>query len=234
MNKLISVILAKYILMIALVGIYIPLFKYLCGGFSFNIFQGNVILIEDAYQYLIQSLHSIIPTYSSNNILLYSSYQALNVCDFTTIWHSASYNISSETCHYYNLFYSNEVKIFNFAKEYLQTNILKELYFTTSTIVDDLIFYPLQKKIYISFNETSLIFFRMINNTNEVLYGVSTYTVFPNEYLPYLQKLQCFCFEELRLQPLESVDLPVLFYIQPHASSDTKLTLCYTFLKINS
>lgn len=219
--------------MIALVGIYIPLFKYLCGGFTFNIFQGSLILMEDAYQYTVKSLDSILST-NSNNILLYSSYQSLEVCDFTILWHSAPHNVYGETCNYYNLFYSNDVKIFSSVTEYSQTNILKELYFTTSTIVDNLIFYPLQKKIYISFNETSLIFFRMINNTNEILYGVSTYTVFPNEYLPYLQKLQCFCFEELRLQPLESVDLPVLFYIQPHASYDTKLTLCYTFLKINS
>jgi cytochrome c oxidase assembly protein Cox11 len=45
-----------------------------------------------------------------------------------------------------------------------------------------------------------------------------------------MHKLQCFCFEELRLCSFDSVDLPVLFYLDTIDSLDLKVSLTYTFL----
>jgi cytochrome c oxidase assembly protein Cox11 len=53
----------------------------------------------------------------------------------------------------------------------------------------------------------------------------------------FFNKIQCFCFEEQRLRPGESIDLPVLFYIDPEFATDRRLrnvdhvTLSYVFFK---
>ena len=65
--------------------------------------------------------------------------------------------------------------------------------------------------------------------------GIATYTVQPFEAGLYLNKIQCFCFEEQRLNPQEEVDLPVFFYIDPEYTNDPRLesvdniVLSYTF-----
>lgn len=98
-------------------------------------------------------------------------------------------------------------------------------------------FVPLQDKIRINPGETSLIFYRAINNLDEPVVGVATYTVLPYEAGPYFNKIQCFCFEEQMLKPHEDVVMPVLFYIDPEFSKDPQLgsvddvTLSYTFFR---
>jgi cytochrome c oxidase assembly protein subunit 11 len=50
-------------------------------------------------------------------------------------------------------------------------------------------------------------------------------------------KIQCFCFEEQRLEAGETVEMPVFFYIDPeilkdpHCDAVRELTLSYTFFK---
>lgn len=53
----------------------------------------------------------------------------------------------------------------------------------------------------------------------------------------FFNKIQCFCFEEQRLRPKESIDMPVFFYIDPEFATDRRLknvdhiTLSYVFFK---
>ncbi len=53
----------------------------------------------------------------------------------------------------------------------------------------------------------------------------------------YFNKIQCFCFEEQRLEPHEEVDMPVFFFIDPEILEDpalknvNRITLSYTFFK---
>lgn len=67
--------------------------------------------------------------------------------------------------------------------------------------------------------------------------GVSTYNVMPMKAGIHFNKIQCFCFEEQRLLPHETVEMPVLFYIDPAMLDDRemrgvdKLTLSYTFFR---
>ena len=55
--------------------------------------------------------------------------------------------------------------------------------------------------------------------------------------LQYFNKIQCFCFEEQRLNPNEEVDMPVFFYIDPEYLEDPflekvdEITLSYTFFE---
>lgn len=50
-------------------------------------------------------------------------------------------------------------------------------------------------------------FYTATNRTSRAIDGVSTYNVVPFEAGQYFNKIQCFCFEEQRLNPNEQVGL---------------------------
>ncbi|EDV27918.1 uncharacterized protein TRIADDRAFT_37145 [Trichoplax adhaerens] len=98
-------------------------------------------------------------------------------------------------------------------------------------------FRPKQKEIQLIPGETALAFYAAKNPTDEPIIGISTYNVIPFEAGLYFNKVQCFCFEEQRLNPHEEVDMPVFFYIDPEIMNDPALaridtiTLSYTFFE---
>ncbi|KAK0163075.1 hypothetical protein PV327_006786 [Microctonus hyperodae] len=98
-------------------------------------------------------------------------------------------------------------------------------------------FKPQQREITVLPGETALAFYTATNPTDEAIIGVSTYNVVPFEAGQYFNKIQCFCFEEQRLNAHESVDMPVFFYIDPEFADDPLLencniiTLSYTFFE---
>src|SRR4051794_9808872 len=61
--------------------------------------------------------------------------------------------------------------------------------------------------------------------------------VTPQQVGQYFNKIQCFCFEEQKLQAGESVDMPVFFYIDPDFAKDplmrdvSDVVLSYVFFK---
>ncbi|XP_033840484.1 cytochrome c oxidase assembly protein COX11, mitochondrial [Periophthalmus magnuspinnatus] len=98
-------------------------------------------------------------------------------------------------------------------------------------------FRPQQSEIYVVPGETALAFYKAKNPTDKPIIGISTYNVVPFEAGQYFNKIQCFCFEEQRLNPHEEVDMPVFFYIDPEFDSDPRMarvntiTLSYTFFE---
>jgi len=98
-------------------------------------------------------------------------------------------------------------------------------------------FRPQQAEIKLAPGETALAFYKAKNPTDKPIVGISTYNVVPFEAGPYFNKIQCFCFEEQRLNPYEEVDMPVFFYIDPEFCDDPKMervdviTLSYTFFE---
>lgn len=98
-------------------------------------------------------------------------------------------------------------------------------------------FRPQQTEIYVVPGETALAFYRAKNPTDKPIIGISTYNVVPFEAGQYFNKIQCFCFEEQRLNPQEEVDMPVFFYIDPEFAEDPRMinvdliTLSYTFFE---
>lgn len=98
-------------------------------------------------------------------------------------------------------------------------------------------FKPQQTEIFVVPGETALAFYRARNPTDKPITGISTYNVVPFEAGQYFNKIQCFCFEEQRLNPHEEVDMPVFFYIDPEFDEDPRMarvdtiTLSYTFFE---
>ncbi len=66
-------------------------------------------------------------------------------------------------------------------------------------------FEPQQQEIKLVPGETALAFYTASNPTDEPIVGVATYNVVPFRAGLYFNKIQCFCFEEQRLNPHEQV-----------------------------
>ena len=98
-------------------------------------------------------------------------------------------------------------------------------------------FIPAQLDVKVVPGETALSFFTATNKSDKAITGVATYNVHPPKVGLYFSKIQCFCFEEQRLLPGETVDMPVFFFIDPEIMDDpqlrhvTSVTLSYTFFQ---
>jgi len=88
--------------------------------------------------------------------------------------------------------------------------------------------------------EVGLAFFTATNLTDDTTSGVATFNVTPLEAGLYFSKIQCFCFNEQTLEPGETVQMPVYYYVDPditeRANLDdvTTITLSYTFFPSES
>lgn len=96
-------------------------------------------------------------------------------------------------------------------------------------------FTPEQREVRVLPGETALAFYKATNRGDKDIIGVATYSVTPAQCAPYFSKIQCFCFEEQRLNAGEEVDMPVFFYLDPDLLNDLNMkgvetvTLNYTF-----
>ncbi|KUI58014.1 Cytochrome c oxidase assembly protein COX11, mitochondrial [Cytospora mali] len=116
----------------------------------------------------------------------------------------------------------------------------KRIRVTFNASVSDVLnwkFTPQQREVRVLPGETALAFYTATNNSEHDIIGVATYSVTPAQVAPYFSKIQCFCFEEQRLNAGETVDMPVFFYLDPDMLTDLNMkgvetvTLSYTFFK---
>ncbi|KAH6967641.1 cytochrome c oxidase assembly protein CtaG/Cox11-domain-containing protein [Ilyonectria sp. MPI-CAGE-AT-0026] len=116
----------------------------------------------------------------------------------------------------------------------------KRIKVTFNASVSDVLnwkFTPQQREVSVLPGETALAFYTATNKSDKDIIGVATYSVTPAQCAPYFSKIQCFCFEEQRLNAGETVDMPVFFYLDPDLLNDFNMrgvetvTLSYTFFK---
>lgn len=83
--------------------------------------------------------------------------------------------------------------------------------------------------------ETKIAFFKVTNNSDKPVTGRALFNVVPAQAGPYFQKLQCFCFSDQTIAAGATVDMPVLYYVDPKYADDIdtkgkpEVTLSYTF-----
>jgi len=101
-------------------------------------------------------------------------------------------------------------------------------------------FEPLQREVEVKVGEERLVFYRATNRSAQAIVGTSTFNVTPDIAGIYFNKTQCFCFTEQLLKPGESIDMPVVFFVDPDLAKDRKLehvatiSLSYTFFISNT
>jgi cytochrome c oxidase assembly protein subunit 11 len=101
-------------------------------------------------------------------------------------------------------------------------------------------FAPEKAEVDLNLGENGLAFYKVKNNSDRAVTAVATYNVTPHKVGPYFQKLECFCFQDRTLQPGETMELPVIFYVDPALATDknvkevTEITLSYTFFEAGS
>ncbi len=108
-----------------------------------------------------------------------------------------------------------------------------------SNVASDLpwIFEPEQRKLDVKIGENTLAFYKATNNSDHAITGQAVFNVTPDSAGLYFNKIQCFCFTEQRLEPGQTVDMAVSFFVDPAfvQDDDTKnlseLTLSYTFYR---
>lgn len=99
-------------------------------------------------------------------------------------------------------------------------------------------FEPMQRDMTVKVGETGLAFYRAQNLTDRPIVGMATFNVTPDKAGQYFNKIHCFCFDQQRLEPGQSVDMPVTFFVDPSMAKDRGMndvyyiTLSYTFFPV--
>ncbi len=99
-------------------------------------------------------------------------------------------------------------------------------------------FKTMQNSMKLRIGETGLAFFEATNPTDHAIAGQASYNVTPDQAGGYFTKIACFCFTAQILQPGQTVQMPVTFYVDPAIVQDAEakyineITLSYTFHQI--
>ena len=98
-------------------------------------------------------------------------------------------------------------------------------------------FRPAQRAISVRVGEPALAYYVAQNLTDRPVVGTAVFNVTPLKAGVYFDKIQCFCFDEQRLEPGQEVDMAVNFFVDPAIMDDRNLddvktiTLSYTFFR---
>ncbi len=98
-------------------------------------------------------------------------------------------------------------------------------------------FEPVQRLVKVNLGEEKMVFFRATNVSQRPIVGTAAYNVTPERTAGWFDKVQCFCFTEQLLKPGQSIDMPVVFFVDPAMDKDRRyddintITLSYTFFE---
>ena len=97
---------------------------------------------------------------------------------------------------------------------------------------------PPQGEIDITPGQEVKVVYRATNPSDSPVTGTSSFNVTPHKVGQYFMKIECFCFTEQTLQSGETVEMPVVFYLDPDIDTDTntievpEITLSYSFFQV--
>ncbi len=99
-------------------------------------------------------------------------------------------------------------------------------------------FKPVARDVTMKIGETTQVHYTARNLFDRPTSGRATFNVTPQLAGAYFNKVECFCFTDTTLKPGETLDMPVVFYVDPDIVDvpeleDVKtITLSYTFFPI--
>jgi cytochrome c oxidase assembly protein subunit 11 len=101
-------------------------------------------------------------------------------------------------------------------------------------------FEPKQQTIRINPGAQTQVFYKAQNLSARAWTGQAVFNVTPDQVGKYFKKIACFCFTEQTLKAGETVDMPVLFFVDPKIKQDPdtkdidEITLSYTFYPVET
>lgn len=99
-------------------------------------------------------------------------------------------------------------------------------------------FEPETTSIQLQTGVTATVFYRVTNRSRWPVTGMATYNVAPDQAGSFFNKISCFCFTEQTLAPGETIEMPVVFFLDPALEKDQmmknaqSITLSYTFVPV--
>jgi cytochrome c oxidase assembly protein subunit 11 len=99
-------------------------------------------------------------------------------------------------------------------------------------------FQPMQRDVTMKIGETTQAAYKARNMFDTPTNGRASFNVTPEMAGAYFNKVECFCFTDTELKPGETLDMPVVFYVDPDIVDVPELkdlktiTLSYTFFPI--
>jgi cytochrome c oxidase assembly protein subunit 11 len=83
--------------------------------------------------------------------------------------------------------------------------------------------------------ETKVAIFKVTNHADHPVTGRAVFNLVPEQSAVYFHKLSCFCFSDQTIGPHQTVEMPVLYFVDPKYATDfetrgeKEVTLSYTF-----
>ena len=102
------------------------------------------------------------------------------------------------------------------------------------------LFEPERNTIDVHLGQVVTVYYKVTNQSARVTSAQAGYNVSPPTVGIYFEKINCFCFSEQTLQPGETRDMAVVFYVDPKLAKDSDqdhlstITLSYTFYPVRS
>ena len=96
-------------------------------------------------------------------------------------------------------------------------------------------FKPKQRAVTLKIGEKGQASYIAKNLGSAASFGTASFNVSPQQAGAYFNKIECFCFTEQELAAGQSVDMPVIFFVDPDIVNDpllkntSTITLSYTF-----
>ena len=96
-------------------------------------------------------------------------------------------------------------------------------------------FKPLKNYLEVHPGEMVQIMYEVVNNFDRPIMAQAIPSYTPKIATEYFTKLECFCFQQQTLGPLQAKELPVVFVVDRSLPKDVKtIILSYTFFEINA
>jgi cytochrome c oxidase assembly protein subunit 11 len=99
-------------------------------------------------------------------------------------------------------------------------------------------FEPEQNEITVRIGEVTTVHYKVVNQAARVISAQASYNVSPPQVGAYFTKINCFCFTQQTMNPGETREMTVVFYVDPSIVKDrdqdslNTITLSYTFYRL--
>jgi cytochrome c oxidase assembly protein subunit 11 len=99
-------------------------------------------------------------------------------------------------------------------------------------------FGPVQTTMTVKLGENVMAYYRATNTSDRAIKATAAYNIYPEIAAAYFNKIDCFCFTEQVLEPGQSADLPLNFFVDPGMVRDkdargiSQITVSYTFYPV--